>query len=254
MSKNQKRKVKPRVSVLTLTNRPNSLSLARKSLNRQTFKDFEWIIVSPLRLDIAEAKVIPDPPKRKGDYWQLNRAYNEGLKHCRGELVVSLQDWIYITPQGLEKFWLAYEQTDGCISGIGDQYDALIGAQPTNKVWVDPRRTDKYGSFYECMPNDWELNWACAPLKAFYDIGGFDEELDKWAGGDNISVCERMDELGYKFYLDQTNESFTLRHGRYKDWDERHCLFSGEYQKRKKYLIDRGVWPKLTYLTKRDIK
>jgi len=192
---------------------------------------------------------VPEPPKKERNYWNLGTAYNEGLRHCQGELIVSLQDWIWVIPQGLEKFWLAYQQTNGCISGVGDQYDQLDEfGRPTNKIWNDPRKTSRHGSFYECYPNDWELNWACAPLKAFYDIGGFDEELDKWAGGDNISVCERMDALGYKFYLDQTNESFALRHERYKDWDGSHCLLTGKYHERKKQLIDKGQWPVIEFL------
>lgn len=256
-----------KISILTVTNRKNGLELARKSLGRQTFKDFEWVVVSPLtaeELGIGDEVIgktarfrglfVPEPPKKKGNYWNLNTAYNEGLRMCSGELVVSIQDFIYITPQGLEKFWLAYQQTGGCITGVGDQYAQLDDLwKPINKIWEDPRRRADLGSlyagsFYECMPNDWELNWACAPLKAFYDIGGFDEELDKWAGGDNISVCERMDALGWKFYIDQTNESFSLKHGRPDKWDENHCLFNGKYRERKEWLIDNGKWPVFDFL------
>jgi hypothetical protein len=57
-----------------------------------------------------------------------------------------------------------------------------------------------------------------------------------------------MDKVGTKFYLDQTNESYTLRHNRddfggQKEWDNNHVLFNGKYDKRKAELKLSGEWP-----------
>jgi hypothetical protein len=152
---------------------------------------------------------------------------NLALKKAKGELIVSYQDNIWIPPQGLDKFWEAYKSTGGCITGVGHIYEKLVDGKPENQVWTDPRMRTDLGTFYECMPNDWELNWCCAPKKAFYDIGGFDETMDRLYGMDNVDVAQRMDKKGYKFYIDQTNECRGLYSERRPDWDKKHWLFNG---------------------------
>lgn len=205
---------------------------------------WQWIVISPLDIEDDTALVLKDPPKSEGDYWSFNKAMNEAIRHSEGELIVSVQDFTEFKPDGLEKFWFYF--TNGydrsLISGVGDKYD-----EDGQKIWTDPRRTDKYGTFYECFPNDIEFNYCAVPRQAFYDVGGFDEYLDKFAGMDHISVQERLNDLGYKFYLDQTNESMSLHHGRLPEWDNNHAMHGG-YQARKKDLIERKIWPKLSYL------
>ncbi len=246
---------KPKVSIVTPSVRPEALELIARSLKQQLFRDFEWILGTPftpkLNLDDIDEYFWVDD-NFKGGLWSLNRIYNKLFKKARGELIVSLQDSIYIPPLGIKKFWEAYVDKGkrALFSGVGDQYDRLDEySKPVNKVWDDPRKTDKYGSFYECYPNDMEWNWAAFPRSAIFDIGGMDEKLDFLGfGGDQLQVCERWGEAGYNFWLDQTNESFTLRHGRPKDWDKNHVLFNGAYDKRKVELKGLGKWPILDYL------
>jgi hypothetical protein len=90
------------------------------------------------------------------------------------------------------------------------------------------------------------MNFCSFPRKALYEIGGMDEYLDS-KGYDvvNINVSERLDMLGYKFFLDHTNECRALKHGEHpKDWDQNLTLFNGEYEKRK----NSGTYPVLHYL------
>lgn len=251
---------KPKVSIVTPSVRPDRIALVDKSLSNQTYKNFEWLICGPeilrkkfeARIKHNKYTYLGNPPLKKGMYWDLNFSYNRMFKKARGELIVSLQDSIYIPPLGIKKFWEAYVDKGkrALFSGVGDQYDQLDEyGKPINKVWDDPRKTDKYGSFYECYPNDMEWNWAAFPRSAIFDIGGMDEKLDFLGfGGDQLQVCERWGEAGYNFWLDQTNESFTLRHGRPKDWDKNHVLFNGAYDKRKVELKGLGKWPILDYL------
>lgn len=237
----------PTVSVLIPSNRPDRLDLARQSLKRQTYEDFEVLICSPFDPGFGDRWV---PDTFEGGFWSLNRAYNALFKEARGALFVTLQDSIWIQPDSIEKFWYGYESTKGCISGVGDQYSGLDDlGKPTGKVWSDPRKTRQAGAFYECYPNDIEFNHACFPKKAAFEVGGFDEGLDFLGyGGDQLQFMERVGELGYKTYLDQTNESFTLQHGRKEGWDDNHVLFNGVYDKRKEELITQGLWPRLNYL------
>jgi len=246
------------ISVITPTVRPEGLELVAKALSRQTWDDFEWLICSPAEpepvfIEGMAGRWIPDD--FEGGFWSLNRAYNKLFKEAQGELIVSLQDWVYVLPEGLEKFWYQYNATGGVITGVGDQYDRLgPDGKPINKVWEDPRKTDKYGSFYLCNWEDIEWNWAAIPREAIFEAGGMDEQLDFLGyGGDQLQLMERINALRYKTYIDQSNESFTLRHDRSKHggeakWNANHILFNGEYDKRKKELIEAGTWPRLDYL------
>lgn len=242
-----------KVSVLTPTIREDGLSIVRKALEKQTFKDFEWLIGSPFDPGFPEAHWIPDD--FDGGFWSLNRIYNSLFNASKGSILVSWQDWIYANPDALEKFVQNVETTGGIVSGVGDQYERINKwGKPEVKIWSDPRKSESNGSFYECYPNDAEWNFCAFPKEAIFKVGGMDEELDfRGFGGDQLQVGERLDAAGYKTYLDQTNESFTVRHSR-KDfggqeaWDKNHVLFNGEYDKRKAELISLGHWPRVPYL------
>ena len=246
-----KKDLKPKISVITPTVREGGLELVRQALKNQTFREFEWIICSPFDPKIKEARWIKD--SFQGGFWGLNRAYNALFEASQGELVVSWQDFIWAKSDALAKFWATYQATSAVVSGVGDQYSSLDEyGKPTNKIWFDPRRTTKYGSFYECKWNDAEWNFCAIPRESFYKVGGMDATLDFLGyGGDQLQTCERMNEAGVRFYLDQSNESFTLRHGRVSDWDDNHVLFNGEYDRRKEELKQQGSWPKLDNFPKK---
>lgn len=244
-----------KITVVTPTIRREGLEIVRKSLLKQTHKDWEWLIGSPFDPQISEATWVED--NFDDGYWTLNRMYNALFRKASGELIVSLQDWIWVPKDGLEKFWTNYEETNkkAVISGVGDQYETVNKwGKPEVKIWSDPRKNDKHGSFYECFPNDAEWNWCAIPFSAIKEAGGMDEHLDCLGyGGDQLQICARIDELGYQFYLDQTNESYTVRHGRdsfggQENWDANHVLFNGKYDARIQELKRAGKWPCVGYL------
>lgn len=206
----------PAISVVTVSIRPGRLEMAKKCLRRQTEQDFEWII------DDTQ-------DKRPGTVWAFNRATNNALRKATGDLIVFLQDSIWIAPDTLERFLGHYRANKlACVSGVGDQYDQLDEyGKPTHKVWSDPRKRSDQGTFYRCYPMDWEANLGSAPRELLYKIGGFDEEMDTWYGCDNVAVAYRMAQVGGEFYLDQNIESFSLHHERRPDWDEKHWLKHG---------------------------
>lgn len=249
-----------KLTIITPTIRREGLDIVRKSLRKQTFKNFEWLICSRFDPKIPEAIWIPD--NFTGGHWSLNRAYNALLKFASGDIIVTWQDWIYAGPDALQKFVDKVEETNSVVSGVGNQYARLNKyGKPELQVWSDPRETDKYGNFYECHWNDAEFNFAAFPRELFTLVGGFDEKLDfLGVGGDQLQFCERLNDAGEKFYLDQTNKSFTLRHDRsdfggQEKWDSKHVLFKkGEsgmslYDERKAQLKLQGQWSSITPLT-----
>lgn len=218
------------ITVITPTIRPDALKLTQASLKRQTFRGFEWLIGSPF--DPGMGTWVKDD--FTGGFWTFNRINTKLCKQAKGELIVSLQDSIWLPPDALSKLYTNWKATNGAISGIGDQYERLSPwGKPEVKVWTDPRRTDVHGSFYECNPVDWELNLGCVGREQLADAGYFVDEADMLGyGGDNVLLAQRLARRGVRFYLDQTLESFTLRHGRERsDWDANHLAFNGGYAK-----------------------
>jgi hypothetical protein len=251
MENSQINKVK--VSVITPTLRKEGLNVVRNSLAHQSYRNFEHLIGSPFDPEIPEAIWVKD--NFKGGFWSLNRIYNRLFSRASGEIIVTWQDWIWAPPDALEKFVINVEAAQAVVSGVGDQYEKVGRfGKPEIKIWSDPRKTDKYGSFYECNPNDAEWNFCAFPREAIFKIGGMDEKLDFLGyGGDQLQAVERMDACGTRFFLDQENESYTVRHSRdlfggQKNWDKNHVLFNGEYSTRKQEIIGSGQWPILSYL------
>jgi hypothetical protein len=233
------------ISVITPTTRQGGIELLEKSLGRQTFKAFEWLISSPNDIKSDMAINIQDPPK-KTKYWPLNAVYNNLVKKSHGELLVSYQDFIAIPPDALEKLWFYYQQNKkSCVTAIGDIYTSL---SPDIKVWEDPRRVSRVGSsFLACLPAEIEFNFCSIPRSAWLEVGGADESLD-FMGYDpvNINVIDRISLLGYETFKDCSLEVKGIKHEAHPlDWDEKLTVF-GVYGKRKEEYLAKGL--KLCYM------
>ena len=121
----------PDITVITCTNRWGGIDILKASLQRQTFTNFEALIIdekyifrsADLRLFLADDhrfRHICSPPMDKDDFWNLNKSMNYGLSIAQGKLIVLLQDYIWLPDDALEKFWRAYESLgDVLISGVG---------------------------------------------------------------------------------------------------------------------------------------
>lgn len=221
-----------KMSVIIPTIRDTYLN--EKCLKRQTFKDFEVIVTRP----IGE--------KPKDLFWTFNRDMNRAIKQAKGELIISYQDMIEIAPDCLERFWGHYKMNAQSVVGaVGDQYSTL---HPPVKVWVDPRKTDKFGTFYECMENDIEYTLCSIPHQALLDVGGFDEEYDHYAAISEKELNARMYHAGYKFYLDQSIEYKAIHHPRLStEWDKYYFAGCDVYAKHLEE-IKMDIRTKLNYL------
>lgn len=233
------------ISVLTPTIREEGLPIVKKALDRQTFRDFEWIIGSPFETKVG---IWVEDDFELG-VWTLNRIYNKMIKQAKGDLIVSWQDFTFADPDCLERFWNLYQaEPKTLVSAVGNKYEQVYPAR-VNMLWKDPRENNNNGSYYPCYFTDIEWNLCSVPKKALYDVGGFDEVLDfRGFGMDGYSVNERINDFGgYDFKLNQAIKSYSLVHGRIADWDKNN-LIGEPYVKRREELKKEGVWPILPYL------
>ncbi len=232
----------PKISLMHITNRPGGIDILWANMQRQTEQDFELVVIDGLfgerKREVIE--YINDPrlkyirQKDPAPYTVTNLAHadNQGFAACTGELIVCLQDYIWAPPTALEKFWEAYKAHGNIlITGVGHQYDfpgveQIVNPQgnitvfekpytfkPSHQCWQDPRMRTDQGTFYQCNPNDIEMNFCAIPNAVIQDLGGMDENYDKFGfAWDNVAIAERAFLLGYLPFIDQTNECMGFNH------------------------------------------
>lgn len=225
--------IPPAISLVFVTNRPGALEILHDNLRRQTFTNFELVIADDLadtrEYPLAPYKVTHFKPRQKqyGDAWNLNKAYNDALGKAQGLLLVFLQDYIWIPANGLERFWEVYQDyPDALVTGVGHKAQLpdtlpVTPCKPTGVSEMDERVY--FGSdFQEADYSYWELNWASCPRRI---MPKFEEDMDKFYGGDNQVVALKASRSGHKIYVDRTNQCIGYNQalfGRPDDWEERH--------------------------------
>lgn len=211
----------PKITVVFVSARTGSIEILAKSMFEQTFTDFEVLVVMP------KDKLIPndvwglypkyrwfeDPPKKQGDFWALSKCLNLACREAKGELIVLIQDYIKVPPDGLQRYWDRYiQEPRSLVSGVSNQYDRDTG----EKTFSDPRLNINggYRGFFLTIPLHWEANWGSFPRQAWIDVGGFDEAFDAGWGYDNVNFAERCQLAGYHIFLDTDNEVYAIDHQR----------------------------------------
>jgi hypothetical protein len=186
-----------KISVLTPSIRPLGLEIVRTSLLKQNFSDFEWLT------EIGLGK------------HDLNSAYNRMLRRARGELVISLQDYILVRPNFLTKWWDAYKKhPKAFITAPVGKVDNLNYSGEIKWDWR-AYRNDENANIRPCEWNTWEIDNGAAPLAALKEIGGFDEALDGHWSADNVNVGKRAQLAGYEFLCLFNNPALAYNHDKF---------------------------------------
>lgn len=200
----------PRISVITCSIRPEYLYITKEALDRQTFRDFEWITE-------VEAP---------GADFGLPRAMNRALARCKGEITAHLQDCIEIPDNFLET--------------VVKEYDGSFTTYPLGKRNGDSIDWDwRKNNNREIQPFEWEADLASAPLKAFYDIGGYDEAFcDGWSW-DNVEVGYRAKAAGYNFRCNNTISGVAIDHDKIIEHPFRGKLKNNDWRARETEVLCR---------------
>lgn len=228
----------PKVSIITASRRPDGLVLSDKCLRASTVQEYEWLICLPpdmaakMKIHDPRARIFADPPKREGDFYRLNAAWNLMIREAKADLLVFLCDWIWFEPQAIEQLIAHYEDDrNRGVSSIGHHYRKLINGRP-ELLWTFDDRPTQLDSQAE---DRWKINYmgmelalAALPKAPLLEVGGFDEEYDKHFGMSEKEACLRMHKVcGTTFILDRTRTHRTYSHNREWTPDEQKARYLG---------------------------
>jgi len=226
----------PKISVICVTNRDGWHKVLLDDLDRQTFHDFEVIVANDALFyhkgltHLENWQIFRPREKFETDAWNLNKAYNDCLDRAEGELLVFLQDFIWIPDDGLQRFWDDYQaHPNAFITGVGHKAkEGLQGiSEEDHRMAAYPDGVSKCKSYFA----EWEMNWACAPRSI---MPRFNEKMDEWYGGENQYVAKVAMLEGRDILIDRNNVCIGYSQdacgGRPVDWEERHCWRDGRLQ------------------------
>ncbi|MDE2098566.1 MAG: glycosyltransferase [Patescibacteria group bacterium] len=227
----------PKISLICVTNRKHFEDVLFDDVARQTFQDFE-VIIADDNCESNEPTHLWFKPRQKneGDVWNLNKAYNDCLDRATGELLVFLQDFIWIPDEGLKKFWDAYQKhPNALVTGVGHKaLNGLEGVSEPDRRMESPKQGLDY-----CDPMivPWELNWASCPRKI---MPRFNEEMDRFYGGENLWIQKAAILRGADMMIDRSNRCIGYSQefcgGRPDNWEEMHSNKNGRLAAFLKYL------------------
>jgi glycosyltransferase involved in cell wall biosynthesis len=227
-------KDRPLLTVYTPTIRSGWWNLMAHALSKQTYKNFEWIIVDDFPED---RKHLADKYSNK---YKLNIRYIRGEKHCRkyslvranniamreanGELLVFLQDFVIPPIDGLEKIVNIYlRHPNDLIAPVDIAFMPTQAPDFTKEDWFSGSTDIKGEIVYRNIrmkarvnnsvnPFDFEQNYGAIPVSLVRELNGWWEALDDGLGFDNTDIAMRAIKLGSVIQLDITNVAECLHH------------------------------------------
>ena len=265
-----------KVSVISISNRWGAIDIFYNTLKNQTFKDIEWIFGDELyeeRKDEVKEyikdidyKHFKPRPKKEDHVWNLPEAYNDCFNLSSGELIVILEDYIWIKSDALERFykdWKTYG--DALFTGVGDKIDSppVVNSDGKITIFEKPmdklpktivKETDERKTFEGKIINtkdylNFEFNWCAFPRTILEELGGMEEKCGIAYCGQDKNFALRAFMLGYEIYIDKENESYGIYHQDFDprpiDWEINHFKVNGAATKN----VLAGKWPlKCNYL------
>ena len=239
--------------MLTVTKRRGGIDIIVDALKRQTFTgSWEWILVDELfnernkevqdfvksqNLTAQFTHIPPKTPTPKRKFGLCN-AINSAFLQSRGELLVSIQDFIWVEPTCLDRYWKAYDAfPNRLIGGLKNHYSGppATNLQGLVSIWDTPwegdpavkckltERDDRYKSIHaepeavlvESLPIVYEMCNASMPYTLTCALNGVDESYDSGRSYDNQNISFRAQGLGYATVIDMYNIAREFNHWEY---------------------------------------
>lgn len=200
----------PKISVISPSIRPQGLQTTFRTLQAQTFKDFEW-------LPMLSA------PGEKPD---LCRQMNAALKLATGEIIVFLQDHIEIDPEALQGIWALYEMNPTVC------FTFPVGKKDGDEVKWDWRPYWCNENTPKIEPQRFEIDFAMAPRVFMLP---FDERYDSGFGWENVEVAYRMAKQGTQFAVEDCIRGVAFDHDKAEPHPYKHK------PNQDLWIVDKGV-------------
>jgi glycosyltransferase involved in cell wall biosynthesis len=197
-----------------------------RSLERQSFRDFEVIVVIDGVVDNTEARIRATPlnldlhlvvQENKG----RAGARNAGVKNARAQGVVFIDDDITLTPHVLQAYYTYFQQGEILVVG------GLLPLRPKNDdfyyfcKYLEAKWTgdlQEHNAGYMSKPDMSAAN-AFIRKNIFLEIGAFDERL---RDAEDFDLAVRLFEKGYRLYHDAAIEGSYIPHQSYSAMAKRH--------------------------------
>jgi glycosyltransferase involved in cell wall biosynthesis len=186
----------PRISVVVCSyNGSRTIDQCLESLFRLDYTNYEVIVIDDGSTD-ATAEIASKYPVRliRTSNHGLSAARNRGLAESTGEIIAYIDDDAYADPNWLRYLAITFQDSNyACIGGpnFAPPEDGLI-AQCVARAPGGPVHVLNTDREAEHVPGC-NLAIRAAVLR---DIGGFDPQFR--AAGDDVDLCWRLTELGYK--------------------------------------------------------
>lgn len=178
----------------------NQYEVLQRSLARQTFRDFEVIIVTPFPEE-AQAAAIPrglvvvprDTPWRQAKTRCSASARNTGLVHARGDYVVCLDDAIQLEHDYLERVFGWLERGLGVASLSANESGIIIDG-----------RLREMGKYAAVLTKDSvALGLVAFPTELGLELNGWDEHYDGGYGLEDADLGVRLSQAKLGTVLDK---------------------------------------------------
>lgn len=177
------------------------LSTVIKSIFGQRGVSVECVVVEQNQVqeahDLPEGvRVVHLPDPAGSTSWQKCRAFNEGVKMAKGDIVVC-HDGDIIVPEGYGHEIVNLLKTSGYDVAFPQRFLFYLSKNESEKL-VNTGRLQR-----NCTPARVNQNWRGGTLairkEAYFQIGGFDERFTGWSGED-LEFYDRCLVLkGYRF-------------------------------------------------------
>jgi len=225
-------------SIVYTTYRPGGLDILADSLKNQTMKDYELIIVDDHPVDrskmvkdylekqgIPVAYMGPSKPKCFPEVaFNVFNAINTGLLLSTKEVVILLQDYIWLHPDWLEKI-ARHEnllRQNYCVIVPGYIWDderlkdnnALIGVW--DRYWRGTPEQQGCSMSTRWVPEGWEFSCIAMPWSVITETNGWPECFDCYAAHPLEPIVKRFEAAGGKPFVDTGSSIEMINH---RNWE-----------------------------------
>ena len=228
-------------SIVYFTYRPGGLDMLIKSLSKQTYDDYELIIVDDYAdrdfdavskyiksYGIDDFKLLRSKKKCYEDiaFNQVN-AFNTGLLKCTGDVNIIIEDYAWLKPDGLEKWKNTYDSIgyDTLITGVGNVFSYREPEKIDDiSVWHKEHDGDFSAStpMGVWTPETWEWFYSAVPMECWDEMNGLDERFDYHNQLPCMLFPLQAKLNGYKFMTDRDNSIDLVHHRDWTNFDARH--------------------------------